>query len=274
MNSVFFKSKILTYWGSLLPEERKVLKSIINIVDADLPIKEISDKLEISVEEIVDISRKIGYDSFQELLFDLKKDKQNHSETLEEQLIDKIYGNYFSQLEVFKSTKYDFEKLKNLCNEMNSLNVDYYFYGLGSNKYVLNDFAYRLSTLGIQLNILQSQDELKSLSWTSKKQKKLVTISMRGSTREITELAPMLKTINNTKLVLITSNKDAQLIKDNLVDEVFIVSPPINPGVLGNVSGMISIQTFFDLLVQIYIELFFDDIFEDWQKVMEYIEKK
>lgn len=208
-------------YSSLSAVEKRIADYVFESGEAILEMssQEVSKKLGSSSASLVRFSRKLGYDGFSQFKQKLSAAYAMHAE-------DDRYYDEVSDAETPLSIK---NKLKVRINHMvettNTALSDetmisvvscldkvevIFVFGIGASAIVAQDIFQKFSRIGKQVYFLQDTHLLVSSLSVQKDQAAFIGISMKGETKEVIELANVVKSMQ-VPMIAITSNEKSTL---------------------------------------------------------------
>ncbi len=212
--------------GNLLSEvENYCFQNILKMElhDKNITIQYIADELNVSTTTIFRMTKKLGYQSFKELRYDLLYHKRNDFKEIEytDDIEEEMKELFFQTLQNIKSSDLDII-LKSIL-ESDSILIA----STGLNNYIARILTIKLSLLGKKVTF--PDDPWISFLEASKLSQNdlLIVFSREGETMQLIDTIKNAK-VNNGKTLLITQKSRSSMQK--LVDHTLICASEENEG--------------------------------------------
>lgn len=258
-----FKLNVIDNYESLTEREKIILSYLIQF-PKKYEIKELSQKFNTSQALISKLCKKINYDNYKEMMYDLKKNNHNSVKN------EKPNDDFDIEKIFLKQKQFNWNETK--ISELSDLlfNFPIVMFGVGPNYFLLKDFSYRMSAFGKKLDVCSNINDVERSIYCYDNPI-LVVLSYRGKNILYQRWLELFNKHKNLRVVLITAEKTSNYQYKNV--DLLIEIPHLKTySNLSSPSEMLYSIYLFEKLKQIYIKSNFDDIIKTW-KITKNIEK-
>lgn len=239
---------IIDLYEEFTPLEKTIADYFIaNKTREDFSIKNMKDKLYVSEASLTRFAQKCGFRGYREFSFAYER------EFIE--IIDNGYGSKGTVLQTYSqiltniSSMIDenqIDRLSNLITNAKKVQA----IGIGSSGYSALEMKSRFARLGVLIDAIDKDDDMKMLSVFQDKDSLLIGISISGTKNSI--LFSLKKAHDNgAKTVLITSNKEEDY---GYVDEIILVPEMKKFDGSGIISPQIPVLIVIDVLYNHFLD--------------------
>lgn len=224
-----------------------------------LDINQLSKTLAVSPSSITRFSHKIGLDNYKELIFMYKFYLTTLNEKASQNSIDVV--NSYMAIAQRTNENYDEETVTLFCDLLYENRV-LFFWGLGFNSFVGQDFEFRFARFG---KIIQRFSDQQSISLNANFLKKgdvLLVSSLSADDQSILGSIKVAKE-KNAKILLLTANRNTPYAE--YCDGVMYTASFSPEESLGNISPQVPALIALDIIYSKYIDLHKNDL-SRWTK--------
>lgn len=224
-----------------------------------LDINQLSKILSVSPSSITRFSHKIGLDNYKELIFLYKLYLENLNEKASQNSIDVV--NSYMAIAQRTNENYEEKAVEYFCNQLYENRV-LFFWGLGFNSFVGQDFEFRFARFG---KIVQRFSDQQSISLNAnflREDDVLFISSMSADDPSILESIKVAKS-KKAKILLLTTNHNSAYIK--YCDGTMFTASFSPEESLGNISPQVPALIALDIIYSKYIDIHKNDL-SRWTK--------
>ncbi|GAX47378.1 MurR/RpiR family transcriptional regulator [Pseudolactococcus reticulitermitis] len=242
--------------------------------------QEVSKEIGSSSAALVRFSRKLGYDGFSQFkqklsaAYAIHADNERDYEEVSDaetplSIKNKLKVRINHMVETTNTSLSD-EAVMSVVSCLDKVEVIFVF-GIGASAIVAQDIFQKFSRIGKQVYFIQDTHQLITFLAIQKNQAAFIGISMKGETKEVVELASVIKSMK-VPMIAITSNENSTL--GQLSDYVLhsISGEAFQMRTAATMSLMAQLYVV-DILFYMYVSEHFDQSYQNLQKTSQAIQQ-